>query len=110
MAKVLFVIASEDEKFNFSMTMAYNLMKSKSFEDIKVIFFGPSQRRLAQIDGNLKNMLQEMLNNKVIDSACVNIAQAMNIKPQLESLGINLMPAGQRVAYYVNQGYEVLTF
>jgi hypothetical protein len=55
-------------------------------------------------------MVQELIQNRVVDSACVGVAQAMNIKPQLENMGVSLMPAGERVAYYVNQGYEVITF
>ena len=101
---------SGDEKFDFAMTMAYNTMKAKRHEDFKVIFFGPSQKRLAQLDGKLKDMFQEMLANKAIDSACINVASAMNIKPELEKMGLSLMPAGERVSYYVNQGYEVISF
>ena len=110
MAKVLFLIMSGDEKFDLAMRMAYNTMKAKRHEDLKVIFFGPSQKKLTQIDGDIKNMFQEMLTNKAVDSACIGVAQAMNIKPQLENMGISLMPAGERVSYYVNQGYEVITF
>lgn len=55
-------------------------------------------------------MFTELLQNKVIDSACIGVAQSMNIKPNLESLGLSLLPAGERVSYYVNQGYEVITF
>ena len=110
MAKVLYVIMSGDEKFDFATRMAYNTSKGKAFEDVKVIFFGPSQKRLTQIDGELKKMFQEMLANKVIDSACINAAEMMNIKPQLEGMGLSLLPSGQRIAYYLNQGYQVLTF
>jgi len=110
MAKALYLIMSGDEKFEYALRMAYNTSKGKAFEDVKVIFFGPSQKRLTEIDGELKNMFQEMLKNQKIDSACINAAEMMSIKPQLESLGISLLPAGQRVAYYINQGYEVLTF
>lgn len=110
MSKVLFLIMSGDEKFDLAMRMAYNSLKNKRFEDLKVIFFGPSQKRLTQLEGDTKNMFQEMLNSKAIDSACIGVAQNMNIKPNLESLGISLLPAGERVSYYVNQGYEVITF
>ncbi len=109
MAKALFLIMSGDEKFEMGMAMAYNSFKNKRYEDIKVIFFGTSQRRLTQLEGKMKDMFQEMLQNKVVDSACVGVAQNMNIKPDLERLGVPLLPAGERVAYYVNNGYEVIT-
>ena len=110
MAKVLFLIMSGDEKFDLAMRMAYNSYKNKRFEDIKIIYFGPSQKKLTQLDGDIKNMFNELLQNKVVDSACIGVAQAMNIKPHLESMGVTLLPAGERVSYYVNQGYEVITF
>jgi hypothetical protein len=45
-----------------------------------------------------------------VDSACVAVAERMTIKPQLESLGLTLLPAGERIAQYVNEGYVVITF
>ncbi|BCU69674.1 hypothetical protein [Stygiolobus caldivivus] len=110
MTKTLFLIMSDDVKFDLAMRMAYNSYKSKRFDDMKIIYFGPSQKRLVQLEGELKDMFQELLQNKVIDSACIGVAQNMNIKPHLENMGISLMPAGERVGYYVNQGYEVITF
>ncbi len=109
MTKVLFLIMSGDEKFDLGMRMVYNSVKNKRYEDVKVIYFGPSQKRLTQLDGELKNMFQELLQNKIVDSACIGVAQTMNIKPHLESLGVSLLPAGERVSYYVNNGYEVIT-
>ncbi|EWG06742.1 MAG: hypothetical protein ASUL_07989 [Candidatus Aramenus sulfurataquae] len=110
MAKALFLIMSGDEKFDLAMRMAYNSFKNKRFEDIKVIYFGPSQKRLTTLEGEMKNMFQEMLQNKVVDSACVGVAQSMNIKSSLERLGVSLLPSGERVSHYVNNGYEVITF
>lgn len=110
MQKVLFLITSGDDKFELGFRMSYNSYKYKRFEDVKVIFFGPSQKRLIELTDEFKMMFEEMLKEKVIDSACIGVAERMNLKPQLERLGLNLVPVGERVAYYVNQGYEVITF
>ncbi|MBP1357260.1 MAG: DsrE family protein [Sulfolobus sp.] len=110
MAKVLFLITSGDDKFDLGFVMAYNSFKNKRYDDIKIIFFGPSQKKLTQLSGDQENMFKELLQNKVVDSACIRVANRMNIKPDLEKLGVNLMPVGERVSYYVNQGYEVITF
>ncbi len=110
MAKVLYLIMSGDDKFNLGLIMAYNSFKNKRYEDTKVIFFGPSQKRLTQLEGDQKNMFRELVDSKVLDSACIGVANQMSIKADLEKLGVNLMPAGERVSYYVNQGYEVITF
>lgn len=110
MANVLFLIMSDDAKFDFALRMAYNSVKAKRYEDLKIVFFGPSQKRLAGAEGALKTMIDELVANKVIDSACVAVAENMGIKPNLEKMGVQLLPAGERVAHYVNQGYEVITF
>ncbi|ARM75502.1 hypothetical protein [Acidianus manzaensis] len=110
MSKVLFLIMSDDMKFDLGMRMSYYSFKNKRYDDTKVIFFGPSQKRLTQLDGELKTMFQEMLQNKIIDSACVGVAENMKIKPNLENLGISLMPAGERVAHFVKEGYEIVSF
>ncbi|AGE71016.1 DsrE family protein [Sulfolobus acidocaldarius] len=110
MTKVLFLIMSGDEKFELAMRMAYNSAKNKRYEDVKVIYFGPSQKRLTQLQGDLKDMFQEMLQNKLVDSACIGVAERMNLVPDLKNMGVNLVPVGERVAHYVNNGYEVITF
>ncbi|EZQ11395.1 hypothetical protein CM19_01575 [Candidatus Acidianus copahuensis] len=109
MAKTLFLIMSGDEKADLAIRMAYSSAKNKRYEDVKVLFFGPSQKRLTQLEGDIKKMFQELLDMKAVDSACVGIADNLKIRPDLEKMGVPLMPAGERVALYVNQGYEVIT-
>jgi len=109
-SKVVFLIMSSDEKFDLALRMAYNSYKNKRFDDIKIIFFGPSQKRLAEISGEQKNMVDELIKEKVVDSACIRIAEETKIKPHLERMGVNLMPAGERVSFYIRQGYQILTF
>jgi len=42
---------------------------------MRVLFFGPSQKRLIQLDGDIKSMFHELLQNKIVDSACIGIAE-----------------------------------
>ncbi|MEM0373204.1 MAG: hypothetical protein QXV69_08385 [Sulfolobaceae archaeon] len=110
MSKVVFLIMSSDEKFDLALRMAYNSYKNKRFDDIKIIFFGPSQKKLIELTGDQKSMLEELIKEKIVDSACIGVAEAMKIKPNLERIGINLFPAGERVSLYIKQGYQILTF
>ncbi len=110
MSKVLFLIMSDDAKFDLAIRMSYSSFKNKRYDDVKVLFFGPSQKRLTQLDGDIKNMFNELIQNKIVDSACVGVAENMKIKTNLESLGISLMPASERVAYFVKEGYEIVSF
>ncbi|MCY0851075.1 hypothetical protein [Sulfuracidifex metallicus] len=108
--KALFVIMSDDLRFDAGVIVAYNSIKNKRFDDLKVMFFGPSQTRLTKLEGDTKKMVQELIQNKMVDSACVGIADMMKIRPDLEKMGITLMSAGDRIAYYLKEGYEIITF
>lgn len=110
MAKVLFLIMSDDQKFDMGMRMAYNSHFKKRFEDVKVAFFGPSQKRLTKLEGEMKDMFQKLLEEKVIDSACIGVAKNEGLIEKLTEMGLRLEPMGERVAFYVNNGYEVITF
>ncbi|BBD73966.1 hypothetical protein HS1genome_2355 [Sulfodiicoccus acidiphilus] len=110
MPKVLFLVMSGDEKAQLAIRMAYNSLKNKRFEDLKVLFFGPSQMYITKLEGEPRQMLMELIQNHAVDSACVGVATNMGIKEKLESMGVRLEPAGERVSHYVNQGYEVITF
>jgi len=43
-------------------------------------------------------------------SACINYAKGRGIDSSLLKIKIDLKPAGERVSYYMNNGYQVLTF
>ena len=54
--------------------------------------------------------VKQLVDGKAVDSACVFIAEKNGIKDRLLSFGVELMPAGERIAHYVNAGYQVITF
>jgi hypothetical protein len=113
MAKALFLIISGAEasaKADLGIVAAARSLKAKRYDDLKVIFFGPSQEYITRISGTVKEHFDVLLEGGAIDSACVNVAETLNLKPQLEALGLELLPAGERIAHYVNQGYEVISF
>jgi len=43
-------------------------------------------------------------------SACINYAKGRGIDSSLLKIKVDLKPAGERVSYYINNGYQVLTF
>jgi hypothetical protein len=110
MAKVVFLIISSDVKFDLAMTMAANTVGTNRYEDFKVIFWGPSQERLLRLEGPVKDYFEKLLRAGAIDSACINYAKNKNIESELTKLNIKLHPTGDRVAYYINNGYQVLVF
>ncbi|MEM0288280.1 MAG: hypothetical protein QXG05_08980 [Nitrososphaerota archaeon] len=113
MAKALFLIMSGADspmKMELGITAAVRSLQANRYEDLKVIFFGPSEEYLTKIEGQVKSNFDLLLQSKAIDSACSNVAERANIKHELHKIGLNLMPAGERIAYYINKGYEVITF
>ncbi len=111
--KVLFFIITgkeNPERFSLALTIASRSAMNKRYDDLKVIFYGPAEDYLTSISGQDLENFNYLLKNGHVDSACVNYAAGKNIKDQLTKLGINLQPTGERLAYFVNQGYEVVTF
>jgi hypothetical protein len=113
MAKVLFLVMSGKEataKADLGIISAARSLSAKRYEDLKVLFFGPSEEYITRLEGIAKEHFDILLKNRAIDSACVAVAERAGIKQSLEQLGLALLPAGERIAYYVNQGYTVISF
>ncbi|CCC81065.1 hypothetical protein [Thermoproteus tenax] len=109
MAKVLFVIMSGDERADLALTLASRSVEARRYEDLKIVFFGPSQERLLKLQGQVKEFFDKLNATGAIDSACVNYAKAKGIDGELSKL-VKLLPAGERIALYVNAGYIPLVF
>jgi len=46
MTKVLFLIMSDDTKFDLGIRISYNSFKNKRYDEMRVLFFGPSQKKI----------------------------------------------------------------
>ncbi|HLH85357.1 MAG TPA: DsrE family protein [Thermoplasmataceae archaeon] len=113
MAKALFLIMSgkeSPERANIGIMSAARSAEAKRYEDLKVIFFGPSEEYIANLSGQPLEFLRKLQAMNLVDSACVGVAERYGMKDKLVSLGFQLAPAGERIAYYVNKGYEVISF
>ena len=110
MVKVLLIIVSGDEKADLGLRFAYNSVESGRFEDLKIVLFGPSQRRVLSYEGEMKKIFDELRRRGVIDAACVNVARSLGIETHLRDLGLNLEPIGNRIAYFLEKGYQAITF
>jgi len=110
MAKVVVTVVSDDEKFDVAVTFVYRSWTHRRFDDIKLLFFGPSQRRLAKLDGDLMKMVNELAAAGVVDSACIRYAEIHGIADDLAKRGIRLASYGERLAVLMRDGYLPLTF
>lgn len=113
MSKVLFMILSGEEakeKANYGITMASRSLEAQRYDDLKVLFFGPSEEYITKLTGEPLEHLKKLIAAGAVDSACTAIAKKKAIEKPLIDLGLTLKPAGQQTAHYVNEGYQVITF
>jgi len=96
--KELFVIVAGDdcpERFSVGLTIAARSLINQRYGDLRVLFFGPVEEHLTKITGNDLENYKVLYNGGAINSACIAIANAKNIKEQLINMGINLSPRGK---------------
>ncbi len=113
MQKTLFyVIAGENEKERaiMAINMARRAHEFKRFADVKMILQGSSQKLIIDEDKNVKENVDYLIANNVIDSACSFIAKNLSIEDKIQSRGVELKPAGERLSAFVNDGYVPLVF
>jgi len=113
MKKLLFLLTSgsdSPDKANLSIITAARQVKSGRYADVKVLLYGPAEKYVTQLSGMPLDSFRELIAAGAIDSACVAIAKNYNVSEDLTNLGIKLEPFGERLAKYVNDDYEVITF
>ncbi len=113
MQKTLFyIVASEKERDRavMGLNIARRSHEFKRFADVKVILQGSSQKILFDEDKNVKETVDYLIANKVIDSACTFIAKTLSIEEQIQKRGVELKPSGERMSALVNDGYIPLVF
>ncbi len=113
MTKLLYLVTSGDDapqKFDLAINTALRMIENKRFEDIKLLFLGPSEATLAKASGERKDIINKLINLGAIDSACVAFAKNMGIEAELKLMGINQEPYGARLKYYLENGYHVVSF
>ena len=113
MQKALFyIVAGENEKERamLGLNVAKRSHEFKRFADVKVIIQGSSQKLLFDEDKNVKEVVDYLIGNRVIDSACTFVAKRLSIEEKVQGRGIELKPSGERLSALVNDGYIPITF
>ncbi|BBE42323.1 hypothetical protein [Conexivisphaera calida] len=111
--KVLFLIMAGRDlpgRLSAALAMAVNSLRASRYEDLKVIFFGPSEEYLGSLGGQDLENLRSLIDSGAVDSACVSVAEKLGVKEKLSALGLKLYPAGEALSKYVNSGYQVISF
>ncbi len=108
--RLLVVIVSDDEtKAMVGVQMAGHMIERHKLADVRVLFFGPSERLLANPPAALVEPLAAVRAGGA-PMACRAVAGRMEILQPLEAAGIELVAAGQEIEERILDGYQVMTF
>ena len=107
--KLLVIIASGNRETVLTALMyAKNTIKYGWIEDVRVIFFGPSENLLVS-DTDVTNSANELagLHQPI---ACKFLSDRDGISKRIESLGISVDYVGSMIADFLNEGYTPMVW
>lgn len=112
---LLVIISSGDEASDKAMTgmlYAINAKKNKWMENVRLIFFGPSEKMVAEAkdDSEIGVFLKQATEVGIVPIACKAISDGENITPMLETRGFSVEYVGSIISGLIKEGYQVLTF
>jgi len=103
--KLLVIISTSDsEKARTGIMYTVNAKRNEWIKDIKLIFFGPSERLLLN-DKAIQQYAEEfiLMEEKVV--ACKFIATQEKTDEKLTALGIKVEYVGEMISNYIKDGY-----
>lgn len=116
MANGLLVIISSGEeapdKAFTGMMYAVNAKKNNWIDNVNMIFFGPSEKFIANLDSESRGseLLKKAIELGITPVACKAISDGNDLTPSLEKLGFEVEYVGLTISSYIKKDYQVLTF
>lgn len=108
--KVLIIVSSADKDVIMpALNLALNSKKAGLYEDVKLHFFGASQKVAAE-DTEIQQRIAELIKEGINPVACVNLSKKFDVTVQLDDMGFNQVPIGPEIANLINDGYIPLVF
>jgi hypothetical protein len=103
-SKLLIVIATGDkDKALTGLMYAKNALKRKWLDDVKVVYFGPSEQ-LMYNDSDVANAAIEVANLGE-SFACKAISDREGISEKIDGMGVKVEYVGTIISEYIKQGY-----
>lgn len=114
-ANLLVLISSGKEaigKASTGMMYAINAKKNGWMDDVRLIFFGPSEELIAHADesDDFLGLLKSAMETGITPMACKAVSDENHFTEKLELKGIDTEYVGSIISAYIKKGYEVLTF
>jgi hypothetical protein len=109
--KAFAMVTSDDREIALEVGLVYplNAAKNQWLEEVKVIFFGPSEK-LAAYDIEVQERIKEIQDLGVEVLACKWCADRMGITTRLEDAGIAVVYVGTIISDLIKDGWAQLTF
>ncbi|NPV88305.1 hypothetical protein HPY42_02085 [Coprothermobacteraceae bacterium] len=108
--KVLIIISSRDKSvITAGLLMALASKRQGLYEDIKVHFFGPSQR-VAVEDEEVQQYIADLIKEGINPLACEAISRQFDLTVQLHDMGFDIVQIPVEISRLVNQGYVPMVF
>jgi hypothetical protein len=108
-SKILVIIATgEKDKALTALMYARNALKRKWLDDVKVFFFGPSEK-LMTADSEVANAVLEMVSLGE-SYACKAISDTEDISERISDLGVRVEYVGSIISGYIKEGYVPLVW
>jgi len=79
------------------------------FDEIVLVVWGPSTKLLAS-DTELQDKVKELMKNGIQLKACSVCAGEYGVIPDLENMGIEVIPMGLPLTGYLKEDWKILTF
>lgn len=111
--KYLIVITSgldQKDKALVGMTFAKNITRKKKAEDVKVVFFGPSEKAFSAGDEDFDRLVKDLIDLNVVQIACNGYAARNDVSEDIAKIGLKLEDVSDTIPAFVEKGYKVITF
>ncbi len=108
--KCLIIVSSDNrDKIGAALMFAYNAARYRWLDDVKVVFFGPSENLIAEGDSEVLRWLDALRELGVSFTACKRYAEDKGI---LEKVSVRspLEYVGSVIAGLVSEGYVPMVF
>ena len=113
-AKALIIIMSGSEnpsRVLMGLRFAWLTKNAGAFEDVRVVFFGPSEAYIAKTeDKDTLEAYNKVLENCIAVQACIRIADKEGISSALLDKNMELASVGLTIPEFMAEGYHTLTF
>ena len=108
-SKILIIVATgEKEKALTALMYAKNALKRKWLEDVKIFFFGPSEKLITS-DPEVADAVLEVVSMGE-SYACKAISDTQEISGKIHDLGVRVEYVGSIISDYIKEGYAPMVW